>query len=141
MKSSPGPTYIRALYAEALLKNARYDDALHLIAESIHLSNETGEQIARAELHRLHGQGLLAENDANNAEAERAFRTALEVAREQHAKSLELRATTSLARLLAKQGKHDEAHVMLAEIYGWFTEGFDTADLKDAKVLLDELNE
>ena len=56
-------------------------------------------------------------------------------------KSLELRATTSLARLLAKQGRHDEARTMLAEIYGWFTQGFDTADLKDAKALLDELHE
>ncbi len=60
--------------------------------------------------------------------------------RKQGAKSLELRATTSLARLLGKQGRRDEAHVMLAEIYGWFTEGFDTADLKEANALLDQLN-
>jgi len=140
VESSPGPTYVRALYAEALLKNARYDDALHLIAESIRLSDETDERIARAELHRLHGQILLAENDANNAEAERAFRIALDVAREQHAKSWELRATTSLARLLRDTGRRDEARSMLADIYNWFTEGFDTADLKDAKALLERLN-
>ena len=139
VKFSPGPTYIRALYAEALLRNARYHDALHLIAESIHLSNETGERIARAELHRLQGQGLLAENDTNSPEAEHAFRTAIEVAKEQHAKSLELRATTSLARLLCDTNRRDEARAMLADIYNWFTEGFDTADLKDAKTLLDEL--
>ncbi len=68
-----------------------------------------------------------------------AFSARLRFARRQSAKSLELRATTSLARLLAKQGRRDEARAMLAEIYGWFTEGFDTADLKDAKALLDEL--
>jgi predicted ATPase len=68
-----------------------------------------------------------------------AKETVIEIAREQSGKSHELRATTSLARLLAKQGRHDEARAILAEIYGWFTEGFDTADLKDAKALLDEL--
>ena len=67
------------------------------------------------------------------------FRLAIEVAREQSAKSWELRATMSLARLLAKQGRREEARTMLADIYNWFTEGFDTADLKDAKALLDEL--
>ena len=73
-------------------------------------------------------------------EAERCLRTAIEIAREQSAKSWELRATRSLARLLDKQCRRDEARSMLAEIYGWFTEGFDTADLKDAKALLDELS-
>ena len=71
--------------------------------------------------------------------AQRCFERAIEIARKQSAKSLELRATTSLARLLAKQGHRDEARTMLADIYNWFTEGFDTADLKDAKALLDEL--
>jgi predicted ATPase len=79
---------------------------------------------------------LLTQDAANATEAERCFDMAIEVARRQSAKSLELRATTSLARLLAKQGKRDEARTMLASIYGWFTEGFDTADLKDAKALL-----
>ena len=68
------------------------------------------------------------------------FRTAIEIARRQSARSPELRATTSLARLLAKQGKRDEARAMLADIYGWFTEGFDTVDLREAKALLDELH-
>ena len=80
------------------------------------------------------------ENPSDGAKAEQCFRTAIEIARRQSAKSVELRATTSLARLLAKQGRRDEARAMLAEIYGWFTEGFDTADLKDAKALLDELD-
>jgi predicted ATPase len=74
------------------------------------------------------------------AAAEECFRKAIEIAKSQSAKSRELRATTSLARLLAKQGHRDEARPMLAAIYGWFTEGFDTADLKDAKALLDELS-
>ena len=90
-------------------------------------------------MHRLKGELLLAQRASNAADAEKCFRTAIEIARKQHAKSWELRATTSLARLLAKQRKHDKARTMLAEIYNWFTEGFDTADLKDAKTLLDEL--
>ena len=76
---------------------------------------------------------MLAQNPSDVAEAEQCFRTAIEIARRQSARSPELRATTSLARLLAKQGRRDEARTMLAEIYGWFTEGFDTADLKDAQ--------
>jgi predicted ATPase len=79
------------------------------------------------------------QNPSDVAKAEQCFRTAIEIARWQSARSMELRATTSLARLLAGSGRRDEAHAMLAEIYGWFTEGFDTADLKDAKALLDEL--
>ena len=86
-------------------------------------------------------KGRLLEGKSNPEEAEKSFRTAIEIARRQSAKSLELRTTTSLARLLAKQGRRDEGRVMLAEIYDWFTEGFDTADLKDAKSLLDELNQ
>jgi len=92
-----------------------------------------------AETHRLKGELLLKQSDLNAAEAQHCFGRAIEMARKQSAKSWELRATTSLARLLAKQGKRDEARTMLAEIYGWFTEGFDTADLKDAKALLDQL--
>ena len=82
----------------------------------------------------------LLERRPDIAEAERCFRTAIEIARRQSARSPELRASTSLARLLAKQGRRAEARAMLGEIYGWFTEGFDTADLKDAKALLDELS-
>ena len=83
---------------------------------------------------------MLAQNPSDGANAELCFNTAIEIARRQSARSQELRATTSLARLLAKQGRRDEARAMLADIYGWFTEGFDTADLKDAKALLDELS-
>jgi predicted ATPase len=86
-------------------------------------------------------KGSLLEANFNSEEAENSFRTSIEIARRQSAKSRELRATTSLARLLGKQGRRDEARGMLAEVYGWFTEGFDTADLKDAKAQLDALND
>jgi predicted ATPase len=92
-----------------------------------------------AQLHRLKGEAILVRDSSMTAAAEASFRKAIGIARSQSAKWWELRATTSLARLLAKQGKRDEARTMLAEIYYWFTEGFGTADLKDAKVLLDEL--
>jgi hypothetical protein len=91
-------------------------------------------------LHHVKGELLLAQNPSDGVEAERCFRTAIEIARRQSARIAELRATTSLARLLNEQGRGDEARTMLAEIYGWFSEGFDTANLKDAKALLDELS-
>jgi len=87
----------------------------------------------------LRGELLLTEDSTNTVEADRAFRTATDVARRQGAKSWELRATTSLSRLLANRGRREEARSMLGEIYNSFTEGFDTADLKDAKTLLEEL--
>jgi predicted ATPase len=101
---------------------------------------KTGEQIDSPSLHRVKGELLLMQNPSDGANAELCFRTAIEIARRQSARSPELSATTSLARLLNEQGRGDEARAMLAEIYGWFTEGFDTADLKDAKALLDELS-
>jgi predicted ATPase len=82
----------------------------------------------------------LVRNKSREEEAEECFLKAIEISRQQQAKSLELRATMSLARLWKMQGRRKEAHKMLAEIYGWFTEGFDTADLQDAKALLDELS-
>ena len=97
-----------------------------------------------AELHRLKGECTLQANDksreATRCEAEGYFQQALDVARRQQAKSLELRAATSLARLWQQQGKQTQARELLSEIYEWFTEGFDTQDLKDAKALLDELS-
>ena len=100
--------------------------------------------------HRLQGELLLVNDERragseralrNVAQAEKCFHTALDIARCQEAKSWELRASTSLARLWQKQGKKDEARELLAPVYEWFTEGFDTADLKDAQVLLEELAE
>ncbi|MGZ3620163.1 MAG: hypothetical protein ACXVAA_06610, partial [Candidatus Binataceae bacterium] len=102
-------------------------------------ADQHGNRYYEAEMHRLKGELLLKQNDSNASEAQNCFQRAIEIARKQSAKSWELRATTSLARLLAKQGRRDVAHTMLAEIYGWFTEGFDTRDLKEAKGLLDEL--
>jgi tetratricopeptide (TPR) repeat protein len=132
------PTFFRILFADAYGKAGRPADGLRHVADSLRASDETGERAARAELHRLHGELLLLQDAVNIDEAERAFRTAIDVAREQNSKSWELRATTSLAQLLDRQGHRDEARTMLTEIYNWFTEGFDTADLKDAKALLDE---
>jgi predicted ATPase len=100
---------------------------------------KTGERSGSPHLHHVKGEIVLAQNPSDGAEAERCYRTAIEIARRQKARIAELRASTSLARLLAKHGRRDEAHAMLADIYGWFTEGFDTRDLKDAKALLDEL--
>jgi predicted ATPase len=132
--------YILALIATALSRMGRFDEGLRTINESFPIIERTGARWYEAEVHRLKGELLLAQDTSNAVQAEQSFHTAIEVARKQHAKSWELRATTSLARLLANQGKRDEAHAMLAEIYNWFTEGFDTADLKDAKALLEELN-
>jgi class 3 adenylate cyclase/tetratricopeptide (TPR) repeat protein len=100
----------------------------------------TADQSSGAHLYWLHGELLLMSDSAKAADAETCFRAAIEKASTQRAKYAELCATTSLARLLAKQGRRDEARMMLAEIYGWFTEGFDTIHLKEAKALLDELS-
>ena len=98
-----------------------------------------GERYWEAELYRVRGELLLAYSTAQHAEAETSFRQALDMARHQQAKSLELRAAMSLSRLWQQQGKRVEARELLAPIYGWFTEGFDTADLQEAKALLAEL--
>jgi class 3 adenylate cyclase/predicted ATPase len=131
--------YFLCLLAEACLETGRLDDGLSALTEALVFANKNEEREHEAEIHRLKGELLLKQNDSNVAQAPGCFERAIEIARKQSAKSLELRATMSLARLLAKQDRRDEARAMLAEIYGWFTEGFDTADLKDAKALLDEL--
>jgi adenylate cyclase len=125
--------------ATALGQLRRFDEGLAMIDESFQFIARTGQRYYEAELHRLKGELLLEQDASNAAQAKESFLTAIEISRKQHAKSWELRATTSLARLLAKQHERDRAREMLAEIYGWFTEGFDTADLKDARALLTEL--
>jgi len=127
--------------ATALGRLKRFDEALVAIDESFQFMEKSGQRYYEAELHRLKGELLLAQDAANVAAAESCFRTSLEVARRQHARSWKLRATTSLARLMRESGRRDEARTMLTEIYNWFTEGFQTADLKDAAALLDELGE
>ena len=129
------------LLASGLGRVGRPQEGLQVVEEGFASVAKTGERLDSPSLHHVKGELLLAQNPSDVAEAEQCFRTAIEIARRQSARSEELRATTSLARLLEKQGRRDEARAMLAEIYGWFTEGFDTADLKDAKALLDELAE
>jgi predicted ATPase len=109
------------------------------LAEALVATDEHEIRHYEAETHRLKGELLLKQSPSNAAEARNCFERAIEIARKQSAKSFELRATISLTRLLAKQGHREEARAMLASVYNWFTEGFDTADLKDAKALLDEL--
>ena len=109
-------------------------------------NDKSGERRWEAELYRLKGQLTLQQSKVQSPrskveEAEECFQKAIEIARHQSAKSLELRAVMSLSRLWQQQGKKEEARHMLAEIYGWFTEGFDTKDLQEAKTLLEELGE
>jgi predicted ATPase len=115
------------------------DHGLDVLSGALGVANENEYRLYEAEIHRLKGELLLRRDDPNTAKAQSCYERAIEIARRQSAESLELRATTSIARLLAKQGKRNEARTLLAEIYGWFTEGSDTADLKDAKALLDQL--
>jgi predicted ATPase len=103
------------------------------------VAEKSGEQQWEAELYRLQGELLLQQTVPDAQQAEACFGQALATARRQLAKSLELRAAMSLARLWQRPGKGDAARQLLAEVYGWFTEGFDTADLQEAKALLDAL--
>jgi predicted ATPase len=112
---------------------------LAVLTEALTLTDTTGERWCESELYRLKGELLLQQNSDNHIEAENCFHHALDIARNQQAKSFELRATTSLARLWQQQGKRTEARELIAPVYGWFTEGFDTADLQEAKALLDAL--
>lgn len=116
-----------------------FDAALSANDEAFAVGNTLGDRHVEAELHRLRGESLLGLADAGEAEAEACFRRALDASRQQQAKSLELRAATSLARLWQKQGKRDEALRLLGDIHRWFTEGFDTPDLQEGRALLDSL--
>ena len=124
--------------AEAYKTASKPREGLETLRQGQDLMDRTGELHCAAELYRLRGELTLLGDPAATVDAESCFREAIEVARSQSAKWWELRATVSLARMLAGHGR-DQARAMLAEIYNWFTEGFDTADLKDAKALLEEL--
>jgi len=126
-----------ARLAEALLRQGEQKAALAAVQQGLQVQNETGQGWWHAELHRLEGLALVGLNRVE--EGQSALNEALRVARRQQAKSYELRAVTSLARMWGEQGRRAEAHELLAPVYGWFTEGFNTADLKEAKGLLDEL--
>ena len=125
--------------AETCGKNGRTEEGLDLVLKSLATAEQTGQRVAEPELYRLKGELLMIKDPGKVAEAERCLCTAIDVARRQGAKLFELRATLSLARLIASHGRPDEARAMLTDIYNWFTEGFDTADLKEAKALLEEL--
>jgi predicted ATPase len=113
---------------------------LSALTEALVETGKTGDRRWIAELYRLKGELGLQSEAGGQDEAEESFHRAIAIARGQHAKSLELRAATSLARLWRDQGKRQEARDLLAPVYGWFTEGFDTLDLKEAKALLDRLD-
>ena len=130
-------SYYLCLLAQALAIAGQIDEALPLLDDALRIVEATGEGRFIAELNRHKGELLLQKGEPQAAEA--LYRKALGIAREQQAKLWELRAAMSLARLWRDQGRPAEARDLLAPVYGWFTEGFDTADLKDAKALLDEL--
>ncbi|HXF39368.1 MAG TPA: protein kinase [Blastocatellia bacterium] len=132
--------YFLALLAEALNKAGRVDEALEALKEAMDVTARNNEPFYAAELYRLKGDALVMAAVESPSEAESCFRRAIETARQQQAKSFELRAVMSLARLWREQGKREEGRALLKEIYDWFTEGFDTPDLKDARMLLDELS-
>ena len=131
--------YFCTLLAEVAAHLGHTEDGLQALAEAHTLVEQQEERWWEAEIYRLRGVLLLRQPGTPQAEAEAWLQRALDVARRQEAKSLELRAAMSLSRLWQQQGKHAEAYELLAPIYGWFTEGFDTADLQEAKALLKEL--
>jgi predicted ATPase len=132
--------HMLALLAEAYGQAGQPEARLAALAEALGLVDKTGERTWEAELHRLRGELLLSR--ANTIEeVEVCFRQALEIARQQQTKSLELRAAMSLSRLWQYQDKRDAARQLLSPIYDWFTEGFDTADLQEARALLEELSQ
>ncbi len=135
-----GRPYWLALLAEAYGTMGQPAAGLTVLAEALTLAGATGERWYEPELHRLKGALLLQQSADNHTEAQACFQHALEIARAQQARSLELRAATSLSRLWQQQGKRNTARLLLSEVYTWFTEGFDTADVQEARVLLEELS-
>lgn len=131
--------YFLALTAEALAAQGQVVEAHRMAADALEMTSKTAQRFFAAELHRLSGIFLLEMGESNEAEAEQSLKQSLNVARQQQAKSLELRAAVSLGRLWQQQRKLEEARGLLAPIYNWFSEGFDTADVKEARELLAEL--
>jgi predicted ATPase len=131
--------YFLALLAEACGHAGQGDEGLLLLAEALAVADTNAEHWYEAELYRLKGELLLAQSPHQHTDAETCFQHALDIASAQHARAWELRAAMSLSRLWQKQGKRDDARALLAPIYGWFTEGFDTADIQEARTLLEEL--
>jgi class 3 adenylate cyclase/predicted ATPase len=138
--ASKRQSYYLTLLGEAHGQTGEADQGLQVLSEALELIEKGDERPSEAEIYRLKGQLLLSRSAKNSVKAEADYRRAIEVARSQEAKSLELRAAVSLGHLWRQQGKIDEARDLLAQTYEWFSEGFDTADLKKAKTLLDELS-
>jgi predicted ATPase len=134
-----GRPYWLALLAEVHGTLGKPEAGLTVLTEALMQVDKTAERCWEAELYRLKGELLLQQTSDNQTEAETCFHQAIRIAQSQHAKSWELRAARSLSKLWQQQGQRQEAHDLLAPVYHWFTEGFDTADLQDAKALLDEL--
>jgi tetratricopeptide (TPR) repeat protein len=133
-------SYYSSLLARAYRRAGRNREGLQALDEAQASIDARGERWWEAEIQRLRGEILLSRSAENAGDAEACFERALHISRNQEAKSLELRAAMSLARLWRRQGKGDEARRLLGECYAWFTEGFDTADLTEAKALLDEMS-
>jgi predicted ATPase len=133
--------YFLALLADIQGTRGEPEVGLTVLTEALTLMDTTGERAWEPELYRLKGALVLQQSSNNATEATTCFQQAMVVAQHQQAKSFELRAATSLARLWQQQGKRQEAYDLLAPAYNWFTEGFDTLDLKEAKALLDALEE
>jgi predicted ATPase len=132
------PFYL-AYLAKAYAELGQFDNAWRCIGEATAATRTTKQTLFEAEVHRMAGEIALKSAEPDAVKAEAYFERALVVARKQQAKSWELRAAMSMGRLWRDQGKRDAARDLLAPVYGWFTEGFDTLDLKEAKTLLDEL--
>jgi predicted ATPase len=129
-----------ATLAEAYGKVGQLDEGLRALEEALAAVQHNDEHLYEAEVYRLKGELLLQEGPAHQEEAEEHFQQALTVARRQQAKSWELRTAMSLSRLWQRQGKQEAARELLAGVYGWFTEGFETADLREARALLTALS-
>jgi class 3 adenylate cyclase/predicted ATPase len=133
--------YLRALLADVHGILGKPETGLAVLGEALTHADKTGERWYESECYRLKGALLLQQSSSNQTEAESCFLQAISIARSQEAKSFELRTATSLSKLWQHRGKRQEAHDLLAPVYGWFTEGFDTADLQEAKALLEELED
>jgi predicted ATPase len=129
-----------ALLADAYGKVGQLEEGVEALQEALQWVQRNDERLYEAEVYRIKGELLLKQHVPDTAAAEQCFKQALQVARQQQAKSWELRAAISLSRLWQQEGKRDDAQELLMPVYGWFTEGFDTADLQDARVLADSLS-
>ena len=133
--------YYLGMLGEAYTQAGRFEDAFAALNEALAVVDKNDDRFHEAELHRLKGELLLAATADQGVEAEACFQRAIDIARRQHSKAWELRATVSLARLWQRQGRTDDARAALAVVYGTYTEGFTTPDLVDARALLDSLAE